>query len=141
MKTKAPKWFMVVAVIAFIWNLMGVMAYIMQVTMSPEVLSQMPEAKRLMYENIPVWVTSAFAIAVFGGILGSLALILRKGWAVSLLMISLIAVLVQMYYSFFMTEFVTIGSTSDIIMSILVIIIAILLVIVSRIARRNDWIA
>ena len=140
MKTKAPKWFMVVAVIAFIWNLMGVMAYIMQVTMSPEVLSQMPEAERLMYENIPAWVTSAFAIAVFGGILGSLALILRKGWAVSLLMISLIAVLVQMYYSFFMTEFVTIGSTSDIIMSILVIIIAILLVIVSRIARRNDWI-
>ena len=40
--SKAPTWFKVVAIIAFIWNLFGVMAYLMQVTMSDETLATLP---------------------------------------------------------------------------------------------------
>ena len=32
---KAPKWFTIVAVVLFVWNLLGVMAYITQVMISP----------------------------------------------------------------------------------------------------------
>ena len=140
MKTKAPKWFMIVAVVALIWNLMGVMAYIMQVTMSPEVLNQMPEAERLMYKNIPDWVTSAFAIAVFGGTLGSLVLILKKKFATILFVISLIAVLIQNYYTFFVADFTEIAESPNMIMSVLVVVIAIALVILSRNAQKKNWI-
>lgn len=35
-KIKAPTWFWVIAVVALIWNLLGVAAYIMDVTMSAE---------------------------------------------------------------------------------------------------------
>ena len=58
-RSKAPKWFMVVAAVLLVWNLMGVMAYIMQVTMSPEVFAALPEAERQLYENTPTWATAA----------------------------------------------------------------------------------
>ena len=35
LNSKAPRWFMIVAVVLLVWNLLGVMAYIMQVMMSP----------------------------------------------------------------------------------------------------------
>jgi nitrate/nitrite transporter NarK len=141
MKTKSPKWFMIVAVVALIWNLIGVMVYIMQVTMSPEVLNQMPETERLMYENIPEWVTSVFAIAVFGGALGSLVLILKKKFATTLFVISLIAVLFQMYYTYFVSDFTEISDSPNVVMSVLVVVIAISLTLFSRNAQKKNWIA
>ena len=44
---------------------------------------------------MPAWVTGAFAIAVFGGALGCLALLMLKRWSTWLLLISLLAVLAQ----------------------------------------------
>jgi hypothetical protein len=76
--TKPPVWFTIVAVLALIWNAFGVMAYIMQVTMTPEALATLPVAEQALYTNLPAWYTGAFAIAVFGGALASLALVLKK---------------------------------------------------------------
>ena len=76
--------FWIIAVIALIWNLMGVMAYRAQAYMTDEAKALLPEAEQAMYSDIPAWATAAFAFAVFGGFLGSLALLLRKKWATSL---------------------------------------------------------
>ena len=75
---KPATWFWIVSTIALVWNLMGVMAYITQVTMSPETLQAMPEPKRALYVSIPMWATGAFAFAVWGGAAGCVLLLLRK---------------------------------------------------------------
>ena len=41
------------------------------------------------------WVTGAFAIAVFGGTLGCIGLLMLKSWSKLLLLISLLGVLAQ----------------------------------------------
>ena len=38
-KNKAPSWFMIVSVVLLIRNLLGVIAYLHQVTMGPEALA------------------------------------------------------------------------------------------------------
>ena len=43
---KAPIWFTVVSVLLLIWNFLGVMAYISQVTMGPEALAALPGDQR-----------------------------------------------------------------------------------------------
>ena len=78
---RPPKWFWIVASIAFVWNLMGVAAYLMQVTMSDETLAALPAEQQALYASTPAWATGAFALAVFGGALGCLFLLLRKSWA------------------------------------------------------------
>jgi len=139
MRIKAPTWFMVVAVVLFVWNLLGVMAYIMQVTMSPEVLAALPDAQRELYENTPTWATAAFAVAVHGGALGCLLLILKKNLAGLLLQLSLAGVLVQMYHSFFLAKNFDVFGPGAMVMPIMVMVIAIYLVTLAAKAKARKW--
>jgi len=64
-----PRSYWVISGLALLWNLVGLAAYINQVTMSPEGLAELPEAQRTVLENTPAWATSAFAIATTTGVL------------------------------------------------------------------------
>ena len=138
-RIKSPTWFMVVAVVLFIWNVLGVMAYVMQVTMSPEVMAALPDAQRELYENTPAWATAAFAVAVHGGALGCLLLILKKNLAGLLLQLSLAGVLVQMYHSFFMSKSFDVFGPGAMVMPIMVLVIAIYLVTLATKAKARKW--
>ena len=139
MTLKSPTWYMVVAVVLFVWNLLGVMAYVMQVTMSPEVMAALPEAQRELYENMPAWAMAAFAIAVHGGALGCLLLILKKNLAGLFLQLSLAGVLVQMYHSFFVSKNFEVFGPGAMVMPIMVIVIAIYLVTLAARAKARKW--
>ena len=138
-KKPVPRWFTITAVVAIIWNLLGVSAFIMQVLMTPEMLAQLPDAERELYESMPAWVLGAFAVAVFGGVLGSLGLALRKVWSLLFLWLSLFAVLAQNAYSFLMSNVLDVYGPQAAVMPALVILIAILLVIIARNANTRHW--
>jgi len=138
-RVKPPIWFWVVSVLALLWNLLGVMAYLAQMNMTDEVLEALPEAERALYENQPMWATMAFAIAVWGGALGSLALLLRKRWARAVLFISLIGIIVQMTHSFFFSNNFEVYGPDKMIMPIMVIVVGVLLVLFARMAINRNW--
>jgi hypothetical protein len=139
--TKPPVWFTIVAVLALIWNAFGVMAYIMQVTMTPEALAALPVAEQALYTNLPAWYTGAFAIAVFGGALASLALVLKKGVAYLLFMISFAGILVQMVYSFFLSRALEVYGPGGLAMPVMVLLFGVVLIQLSRSAKIKGWIA
>ena len=137
--TKVPKWFMIVAGILLVWNLLGVMAYIMQVMMSPETLAALPQEQRQLYENTPAWATAAFAVAVNFGALGCALLLLKRNLAGLFLQLSLAGVLVQMFHSFFMSKSFEVFGPGGLVMPVMVIVIAIYLVVLAAKARTNRW--
>ncbi len=139
-KEKAPIWFWIVSVLALLWNIAGVGAYLQHAYMSIEDIEKLPQAERLLYETQPSWVTAAFAIAVWGGTLGCIALLLRKKWAKFVLLVSLIAVLIQMAHSFFISNAYNVYGPSALIMPIFVILISVLLVFFARISADKKWI-
>ena len=136
---KPATWFWIVSAIALVWNLMGVMAYLAQVTMSPEAMAALPENQRLLYQSTPSWATGAFAIAVWGGTLGCILLLLRKKLASLLLIISLLGVLVQLYHSFFISNSFAVFGSGGLVMPIMVVIIGVLLIWLSRKATSQNW--
>ena len=140
-KVSLPVWFWIVAVIALVWNLMGVMNFIGQVTMSPEALATLPENQQTYIQTVPSWAVSAFAIAVFGGTLGCILLLLRKKLAIILLTISLIGILVQMFHAFFISDSTDDFGPGGFIMPIMIIVIGILLVWFSKSAKSKGWIS
>jgi len=89
--------FWAIGVVALIWNLMGVMNFFMQ--MNADALAAMPESYRAIIESRPAWITGAFAIAVFGGALGCVLLLLRKSAAYYLFIASLLGVAVQLVHT------------------------------------------
>ncbi len=90
--------FWVICVATLIFNVMGVINYFVQ--MNADSLTSFPESYRPIIEGRPAWATAAFAIAVFGGSLGSLLLLLRKSAAFYVLIASLLGVIVTMMHIF-----------------------------------------
>lgn len=141
-KVKPPVWFWVVGVVALLWNLMGAMAYIGQAYMTDEVKAALPADQQALLENIPAWATAAFAIAVWGGVLGCIALLLRKKWARPVLVISLLGILVQMSYSFFMSNALEVyGTAQGMVMPLLIIVIGVVLVLFAKSTQNKGWIS
>jgi len=139
--TQAPKWFVTVGIVALVWNLLGVAAYVMQVSMSPETLAALPEAERALYETTPAWATAAFALAVNVGALGCLLLVLKKSWAFPLLVLSLVSVLVQMFHAFFISNSFEVFGPGGTIMPLLVVIVAVYLVLLAKSAKAKGWLS
>ena len=137
---KPPTWFWVISVIALLWNIMGVMAYLADAYMSVETLAELSQEQRMLYESRPAWATGAFALAVWGGLIGSIGLLLRKKWAYILFIISLIAVLAQNVYQFFLSNTFDVLGTAAMAFPILIIIIGILLILFSNWAKKNEFI-
>ena len=78
-----PRWFWIASWAGLVWNLLGVLAFFNQLGMD---MSSLEPAQRDFYQSFPAWATGAFAVAVFGGVLGCTALILmsrmseKAGW-------------------------------------------------------------
>jgi len=136
-----PKWFIPVAVLAMVWNLMGVMAFINQVMMTPEMIAELPQAEQVFYTSLPLWATIAFACAVFGGAFGSLALLMKKMLAEPLLILSLVGVAVQMFHSFVISNSFKVFGPDGAIMPAIVVVIAISLVRLVSKAKTKGWLS
>lgn len=118
---------------------MGIMAFIAQITMSPEALAELPEAQRIAYETVPLWAILAFAAAVFGGTLGCLALLLRKTIAFPMLAVSLVGIILQMYHAFFLANSLEVFGPSSAVMPTMIILLAIFLLWFTLFAKRKGW--
>jgi len=136
-----PKSYYWIAGVALVWDLLGVMAYITSVTMSPEALAALPDAQRALYESTPAWATAAFAIAVNGGVLGSLLLLLRKTIALPVLIVALIAVLTQMFHGYFMANTLEALGGANAGFSGVIIFIASFLVWFANDAKSKGWLS
>jgi len=139
--SKPPTSFYWIAGLALVWNLLGLFAYVAQVTMGPEALAAMSDAERALYENMPAWATSAFAIAVTAGVLGCLLLILRKSLALPMLVLSLVGVVVQMIYNFLMSNALEVMGGKAAIGPIVILIVGIFLIWYANSAKRKGWLS
>ena len=122
-----------------LWNGIGVAAFFSQVMMTPEMIAQLPEDQQAIYRNIPLWSYSAYGLAVFGGLIGSLLLALGKKLALPVLVISLAGVIVQQYYNFVVIDAISIMGWGIVVMPVIVTSIALLLVLISQRGARAGW--
>jgi hypothetical protein len=137
----APKWFRPVAVVALIWNLLGCLAYLSDVTLTPEDVAKMSAAQQALYASRPAWAVAATAVAVWGGALGCVGLILRKRWSTLLLLASLAGVVVQDIALFGLSEAASLAGPTVIALQGLVLVIAVGLVALARRAERQGWLS
>lgn len=130
--------FWIIGVLALLWNLMGVMAYLGQAYITDEALSLLSNPEQQYYKNVASWATAAYATAVYGGFLGCVTLLLRRKIATTLFVISLLGVLVQATYNFFIQEYMAVEPI-QMGMSILIIALAIFLVWYAKDATKKGW--
>jgi hypothetical protein len=137
---KAPKWYMPVAVVALLWNLMGCAAYLSDVMLTPEAVAKLTAAQQAMYAARPAWSVAATAVAVWFGAAGCVGLIVRKRWATPLFILSLIGIVCQDVSLFAMNGATPIDQVA-LVLQCLVLLIGIGLLLLARRATALRWIA
>lgn len=92
-----PRTFWIIAVLGLIWNAMGCLNYVTQT--DPDMIGDLPEAYQLVIASRPAIVTGFFVVAVFGGVLGCLLMLIRRAVARPILLMSLIGVVVTLVHA------------------------------------------
>ena len=131
--------FWIIGVAALVWNLIGLVFYVGQVSITPEALAALTEAQQEFFLATPTWATAAFAMAVNAGVLGSLFLLSRKTWAVPVLMISLVAIVVQDVDAFVLRDAYGVVGVSSLVIPSMVFVIGIALLLYARATKECGW--
>jgi hypothetical protein len=123
-----PGWFWIVAGVALLWEAFGAYIYLSQ--------SLLPDAQREGgYATMASWQWGVFAVAVWSGVAGAVALLLRSRWATLLLLVSFLAAAFQYGYAAWSG-----GIDADARpIAIAVMVVGVLLVMFSSRARRRRW--
>ncbi|MEZ7950884.1 MAG: hypothetical protein QMC07_09960 [Flavobacteriaceae bacterium] len=138
---KPSNLFWVISSIALVWNLMGVFNYLDQAFMTDKVLETLPKEQQILYQDVPAWVTAAFAIAVFSGTLGSLLLLLKKKNSSTFFIISFLGIMGQMSYRLLIDQNSDSYGPMGIAMPIIIIAFGGYLIWYSRKANEHRWLS
>ena len=129
----------VVGILGLLWNLVGAFDYLMTQTQNEAYMSQFTPEQLAYFYGFPAWVVATWAVAVWGGVLGALLLLLRKRLAVGVLLVSFLAMVVTSVYNFLLSDGLEImGGTGPLLFTALVFIVALGLWLYARaMARRG----
>lgn len=139
---RLPGWYWAVAILALLWMLFGVAAWCMDLMMDPAAVARLPEAQQQLHASRPSWLFVVYGVAIFSGLLGAIGLLLRKRWATSLFLLSLLAVIVQFGYTFAaMRAIQVLGAAQALPFPILIFAIGAALWWFSGYAGKRGWLA
>jgi hypothetical protein len=138
-KSGVPAWYWVVAMLALLWEAAGCYAYLTQVSMKAADMGGLPAAQRDLWLSMPVWVWSAYAVAVWIGLSGALALLMRHRWARAMFILSLAAAVVQFGWVFLATPALARLGASAAVLPVCIIVIGAALVWFASMAARRFW--
>jgi hypothetical protein len=138
-KGTVPGWYWLVAILALLWEAGGCYAYLTQVTMKVVDMGALPAAQRDLWLAMPAWVWSAYAIAVWVGFLGALALLMRWRWARAAFLVSLTGAIVQFGWTFLVKHALSVLGASAAALPAAIILVGAFLVWFAGAAARWGW--
>ena len=131
-----PGWFRPAAMGVLAWEILGCVMYLMQVRVDPAAL---PADQRAVWDATPAWMTGAYALAVWVGLAGALALLMRRKIAEPLLLVSLVAVAVQFSGLLWVPSLRALMSSDLLLLPFVILVVCALIWSFARKARRRGW--
>ncbi|MEA3066156.1 MAG: hypothetical protein QOJ27_2617 [Sphingomonadales bacterium] len=139
MANRTPVHLWIVAVLATLWNAFGCFDYLMTQTRNEQYLAGFTDPQRAYFDSFPIWMESAWAFGVWGGMLGSLLLLARSRHAVAAFAVSLAGLAVSTVYQYLLsTPLPEMRSGAMVAMNLVIWAVAIgLLVYAMRMRKRG----
>jgi hypothetical protein len=132
----------VVGILALLWNCIGAFDYLMTQTKNPAYMSAFPPEQLAFFYGLPVWVVAAWAFAVWGGVLGSVLLLLRKRLAVPVFLVSLVGMVVTTLHNWLLSNaFELFTDTFSRVFTVFIIVITVALYLYARAMEKRGVLA
>ena len=138
---QAPLHLWIVGILSLLWNAMGCFDYLATKLQLDFYMSQFNEAQLEYFYGVPAWMSVFWALGVWGALLGSLALLFRSRWAVTLFAVSLLGMIVSTAYTVFLSDGLAIMGTGGAIFSAVIFVIGVLLLVYARRMSARDVLA
>jgi len=127
-----PRHLWIIAVVTLLWNLMGAFDYLMTQTENVQYLSQFTQEQLDYYHGIPTWFEVFWALAVWGAVVGSILLLLRRSLALPVFAVSFISMVITAVYSYGFSNGYELMGAGGFMFSLAIFVVALFLVLYSR---------
>lgn len=135
---KAPWHLWVIAIVGILWNSMGAMDYFMTQTRNEGYMSAFTPEQLSFFYGLPTWTVACWAIAVWGGVAGTIFLLLRQRAAVWIFLASLVAMVLTTFQNYVLSNGLeVIGDIFSLVFTAVIFVIALLLYLYSRAMQRR----
>jgi hypothetical protein len=139
--TPTPRHLWIVGIVALLWSLFGAMDYIMTQTENEAYMSQFSPEQLEFFYSFPAWLVAFWAVAVWGGVLGAVLLLMRKKLAVPVLLVSFLCMVVTTVHNYGFAEGADIVGGMGLSFSVVIFVVALALVIYARSMARKGVLA
>jgi surface polysaccharide O-acyltransferase-like enzyme len=139
MTNTAPKWVLIAGIALILWNLGGSSMFVMDMMRTPEAVATLPPDQQALWAQMPGWAWAAYGVGTFGGLLAAIGIVVRKKWAAHLALLSVLAIIVNFFPTFFMSEGVDVWQPKFYVLPVVIFVIALLQLWLARTANRRGW--
>lgn len=101
---QTPVHLWIVGVLALLWNGYGCYDYVMTTTGDEAFLSKFPAEWIAYWDSLPAWTTGAWALGVWGGLVGAILLLMRSRYSVWAFALSLLGAVLGLGYQMFVAD-------------------------------------
>ena len=137
MQNNTPWWFYLVAVLAVLWNVGGVMDFTMTLTENEAYLSSYTPSQIAYFLSFPLWANIAWAVGVFGAFIGSLLLLFKSKLACQIYAFSIVGMIISFAYQFLADAPEDLFTPEVLVFTVVIWVIAFLLLWFSRRMRAQ----
>jgi hypothetical protein len=117
---------------------MGAFDYIMTKTRNEAYMSNFTPEQLEFFYGFPAWLVAFWAVAVWGGVVGALLLLLRKRFAVWVFLASLLSMVVTVMHNYvFSNGLEVVGDPFSLGFSALIFVVGLLLVLYARAMQKR----
>ena len=129
-----------VGIVSLLWNAMGAMDFVMTQTKNEAYMSAFTPEQLEFFYGFPIWVVTAWGIAVWGAVIGSILLLLRKTLAVWVFLISFLSMVITSIHNFvFSNGLEAMGGLLPLIFTAVIFIVGLGLFIYARKMNQNGF--
>ncbi|MBO6727467.1 MAG: hypothetical protein JJ911_17560 [Rhizobiaceae bacterium] len=101
---RAPWHLWVIGGVSLLWNAVGAFDYLMTQSRAEWYMAEFTPEQLEYFYAFPAWADAGWAFGVWGAFFGSVALLLRRSWAVWLFGLSILGLIVTSIYNFVLTN-------------------------------------
>jgi hypothetical protein len=121
-----------------LWSAIGAFDYVMTQTKNARYMSAFTPEQLAFSYGLPAWVVSAWAIGVWGGVLGALLLLVRRRLAMWVFLASLIGVVVTTFRDYvFANGMAVMGDAFSLGFTAVIFLVALGLFVYARAMRKR----
>ncbi len=127
-----PRHLWVVGIIALLWNAMGALDFVMTQTKNEAYMGEFTPEQLDFFYGFPLWLVVFWGVAVWGGVIGAVVLLLKNRLAVPIFLASLIAMLTTTFHNFVLSNGMEIMGVFGAVFTGVIFVIALALFLYAR---------